>query len=272
MKTQSIAKLSGLCLTGILLLSGCQDDAQMRAMTEQIRALEMAQGQSKAELSRVQLQMRSLQAERDKIKEEKEKLQQQIEEANRAAESIKKDFEDYKQQYKLSIRKRAPGMELELVEVDGKKFEKVKIREVTDTSLTFIHAAGTVSVHLRELSPTLQTTLGYEAPVPVTASSAAGEGGGNALGIDQELDATNKKLTALSAKILTLQRSMHDAGRRARDAEVTPGGDPTVHRQAAAAYQVQITESEVELRTLQNRSRQLAEKQRLQRNFQSRTF
>lgn len=272
MKNQSIAKLSGLWLAGVVLLPGCRDDAQMKAMTEQIRALEMAQGQSKAELSRVQLQMRSLQAERDKINEEKEKQQQQIEEAQRAAESIKKQFEDYKQQYKLSIRKRAPGMELEMVEVDGKKFEKVKIRELTDASLTFMHASGTMSVNLRQLDPALQAKFGYEAPVPVRASGGASEGASNSLGVDQELDASNKKFTALTAKVQNLQRAMQEAGRRVRDAEATPGADPTVHQQAVAAYQVQLNEAEVEMRSLSARSRQLAEKQRQQRTFLSRTF
>jgi hypothetical protein len=272
MKNQSFSKLSGLCLASVLLLSSCQDDAQVRAMSDQIRALEMAQGQSKAELSRVQLQMRSLQAERDKIKEEKEKLQLQIEEAKRAAESIKKDFDDYKQQYKLSIRKRAPGMELELVEVDGKKFEQVKIRELTETTITFMHAAGTMSASLKQLTPELQAKLGFETAMPVMANLGNSGGAGNDLGIDQELDATNKKLTAVTARVSNLQRSMQDANRRARDAEVNTGEDPTIHRQAAAAYQVQINEAEVEMRGLQALSRQLAEKQRMQRTFNQRSF
>lgn len=268
MKIQTTFRWGSLGLLVALLMTSCRDDAQLRAMSEQIRALEMTQNQSKAELSRVQLQMRALQAERDKIKEEKEKLQQQIQEAQRAAESIKKDFEDYKQQYKLSIRKRAPGMELEMVEVDGKMFRNVKIRELTDTQVTFMHASGTLSASLNQLPLAMQTLFGYESGVSVMAKNTASAGtNGSGIGIEQELANVNRKLNDVTAKIITLQRSLNSAVRRARDSEAVGGSDSAVHRQAAAAYQVQINEAEVEQRNLQLQSRKLAEQLLRQRSF-----
>jgi predicted nucleic acid-binding Zn-ribbon protein len=254
MKKQSISKLSGLCLAGVFMLSSCQDDAQVRAMSEQIRALEMAQGQAKAELSRVQLQMRSLQAERDKIKDEKEKLQLQIEEAKRAAESIMKDFEDYKMQYKLSIRKRAPGMELEVVEVDGKKFEKVRIRELTDTSLTFMHTTGTMSVELALLDNELATRLGYEKIGSKGAISAASNRSTDKIGLGQQATDTEAAIAAIRVKIAKLQTAIHEANRKVYQTESQAQDDPTPHRQAAAAFRVQLNEAEVELKQLVEKS------------------
>jgi outer membrane murein-binding lipoprotein Lpp len=153
-------------LMGVLLLSGCRDEAQVRALGDQIRALEAAQQQAKSELSRVQLQLRVLQAEQEKVQAERERLKTRAAEAEKALKAMQNEFEAYKKQYKVSIRKRAPGMELDVVEIDGKRFEKVKVRDLTAENLTFMHQAGTMSVSLKQLKPELQERLGYEVATP----------------------------------------------------------------------------------------------------------
>lgn len=246
---------------GVVLLSGCQDEAQIRALGDQIRALEGIQAQTKAEMNRLQLQMRSVQAERDKLKEEREKLESQMNEAKKALESIQKDFADYKAQYKLSIRRRAPGMELEVVEVDGKKFERVRVRELTDVSLTFMHPAGTMSVPLKQLKPDLQKRLGFEQGVPVMAA-AKPDGVEGGVAMDQQMAGLGNRIMELRAKISNLERNAADEFRKALAAESNEGADPTIHRQAEAAMRVQINELEVELNGVQKRRMDLQQKMR----------
>ena len=256
MNTRLSILTTGFLAAGVMLLSSCQDDAQIRMLGDQIRALESSQAQSKAEMNRLQLQMRSVQAERDKLKEEKDKLQSQLDEATKALESVQKDFADYKNQYKLSIRRRAPGMELDMVEVDGKKYDKVKVRELTDTALTFMHQAGTMSVPLSQLKPDMQARLGYEKAVPVMATGR--KSGGTVMAVDQEMEQSEKRVAELRTKLTNLQRNVAEENMKIFQAQSTEGGNPTLHRQAVAAMQVQINELDVELQGLMRRRTELA--------------
>ena len=249
-----------------LLLSSCQDDAQFRALNDQIRALESSQAQSKAEMSRLQMQMRSLQTERDKIKEERDKLESQVKEAANALDSVKKDFENYKQQYKVSIRKRAPGMLLEMVEVEGKRFENVKIRELTDSSLVFMHQAGTMSVQLSELKPDMQARLGYQpaSTQAIMASRKAGEAKG--VDLDDEFKQVDQRLAEVKREMAGLQRQLMDVSTAVIRETNKIDGDPTVHRSAEAAIRVRLNELEITHKTLNQRSQELAQQIRLSRS------
>jgi hypothetical protein len=192
------------------------------------------------------------------LKEEKDKFQSQLDEATKALEAIQNDFAEYKNQYKLSIRKRAPGMELDMVEVDGKKFEKVKIRELTDTALIFMHQAGTMSVPLNQLKPEMQVRLGFEQGVPVMAGIKGGRGQSSGMAMDQEMDQVEKRIALQRTKLSNLQRNVALENLQAHNASFKQGGDPTIHRQAVAAMQVQINEVEVELHGLVKRRSELA--------------
>jgi len=165
-------------LSGALLLGGCRDEAQIRMLGDQIRALEGNEKQRAQELEALKVQIQGLEEERAQLREEREAMLPKVEAAEEALKALQEQFAAYKAQYKLSIRKRAPGMELGLVEVLGKRFEQVRVRQLTEEALIFAHATGTTSVPLSQLKPELQTRLGYEAPVPVMARSAGGLGGG----------------------------------------------------------------------------------------------
>jgi chromosome segregation ATPase len=235
-------------LTVLFATVGCQDNAQVRALSDQIRAMEASQGQARAELNRLQLQLRSLQSERDKVREEKEKLQLQVDEAKKALEGIQKEFEDYKKQYKLSIRKRAPGMELGQIEVDGRQFEGVKIRELTESSLTFMHLSGTMSVPLAQLKPELQRQLGYEEGVKVMAGITRKTGlAAGGVARDQQLAELEAKITDGNKQLAKMRGQLQELEARIRTAEVN-GVNATAERQSAAALNININELEVAVR------------------------
>lgn len=251
-----------LFLVGSMVLSSCQDEAQIRSLGDQIRGLETIQAQSKAEMGRLQLQMKSVQAERDKLKAERDKLQSQMDEAAKALEAIQKDFSDYKEQYKVSIRKHAPGMELELLEIEGKRFERVKVRELTATNLTFMHQSGTMSVPLNRLNPMLQTRLGYDAGVPVMAANRTSGPITEGVGYDEQLEEIDYEVVRLRGQLENMRRAFAEENNNAQKALVITNSDPTLHRHAAAALQVRINEGDVELAGLLKRRSLLEEKMR----------
>jgi hypothetical protein len=249
-----VALMFGLC--------SCQDDAQLRLLGDQVRGLESIQAQSKAEMARLQLQMKAVQAERDKLKAERDKLQSQMDEAAKALEAIRKDFTDYKAQYKVSIRKRAPGMELEVVEFEGKKFERVRVRELTDSNLTFMHQSGTMSVPLNRLSPTLQSRLGYEKAMPVMAVTKEAASITEGVGLDQQMEEIDYGVVRLRGQLESMRRAFADENSKVQQALTVNNSDPTLHRHAAAALQVRINEGDVELAGLLKKKALLEEKLR----------
>lgn len=254
-----------IALGAALCLTSCQEDPQLRILSDQIRALESAQAQDKAEVKRLQMQMRSLQSERDKIKEERDKLLPQLEEARNALDSLRKEFEAYKQHYKLSIRKRAPGMELEAVEVGGKRYEKVVIRDLTETSLVFIHQAGTMSVQLNQLKPEMQERLGYSPPSSVPVMVKHPPSTATTQDLEAEMLEVEKKLGEVRKLKSDLVRSLNENSRAENDERFKSDGDPTVYRTAAAAIRVKLNELDVEERDLYVRNKELADLLRARR-------
>jgi hypothetical protein len=263
MKMVTIQKtVKGWLVVLMFGLCSCQDDAQLRLLGDQVRGLESIQAQSKAEMARLQLQMKAVQAERDKLKAERDKLQSQMDEAAKALEAIRKDFTDYKAQYKVSIRKRAPGMELEVVEFEGKKFERVRVRELTDSNLTFMHQSGTMSVPLNRLSPTLQSRLGYEKAMPVMAVTKEAASITEGVGLDQQMEEIDYGVVRLRGQLESMRRAFADENSKVQQALTVNNSDPTLHRHAAAALQVRINEGDVELAGLLKKKALLEEKLR----------
>jgi outer membrane murein-binding lipoprotein Lpp len=158
-----------------VILCGCRDEKQIRLLGEQIRGLERVEEQRSAQIEELNKQVRALEGERGRLKEEGEAMLPKVKAAEEALKALQEEFAKYKSQYKLSIRKRAPGMELGEVEVQGKRFEGVKVRQLTEEALIFVHEKGTTSVPLSQLKAELQTRLGYEMAAPFV-SKGAGRG------------------------------------------------------------------------------------------------
>ncbi len=251
-----------LTLGAVIFSAGCRDDAQIRVLNDQLRALESAHTQGKEELRRLQTQMRELQEERDKIGEERDKLETRINEATKALEALQKAFDEYKRQYRVSIRKRAPGMELDLVEVEDKRFEKVIIRDLTESSLVFRHQTGTTSVQLSRLKPEMQERLGYQpaAAAPVPASKGAAEK--PAIDGNEESRAVERRLHEIQQEFAALQSKWIEQQQAIKAESGTDKGNRALHQQAIASIQAKVRELEAEQQALFRRSQEIANRNR----------
>jgi hypothetical protein len=153
-------------------------------------------------------------------------------------------------------------MELEMVEIDGRKFERVKIRELTESNLTFMHQAGTMSVPLNRLNPSLQTRLGFERAVPVMAVNKTSTSNTEGVGFDEQLEEIDYEVVRLRGQLESMRRAFAEENNNVQKALVITNSDPTLHRHAAAALQVRINESDVELASLLKRKAQVEERMR----------
>lgn len=245
-------------------LTGCGDDAQMQAMANQVQALESAQGRSRAELSKMQLQIKALEAENAKLKGEREQLKERAIEVERSLDATTKDFENFKNQYKLSIRQRAPGMELTMVDLAGKKFDRVRIRELNDTTLTVMHDAGTMSVPLSELQPELQERLGYGATYEVVKKVVKTEM--TVSEAQEEFESLDRQIMNMRKDFSEMRSAMNDANRNAQKAKVS-GQDPIPFQKQAAEYQVKLNESDVKIRALEDQRMKIGRLKQQQRRY-----
>jgi len=160
-----------LSLAITLILAGCREDmSKIQSLQDEIRAVEEKEFKSRQELTRLKNQVSSMEAERDKLKEDKTKLESEVEAAKKGLETMKKQFEDYKSQYKISIRKRAPGMMLGDMVVDGRSYKNVKIREVQDDGIYIGHEGGLTNVKWSQVPEALRFTLAQSDPSPIRES------------------------------------------------------------------------------------------------------
>lgn len=173
-------KYTATCSLLTLLLCQCDDgsSARIRGLKDEIQTLNHQIDDTRSQVSRLQSQIEASRAEKKKLEEDKAKAEQDREAVNKELDQLKKDFETYKTHYKLSMRKRAPGFELQdFTSIDGKEYRHVVLREITETQVNFSHEGGIMKLHYKQLPEALQAVLGFliaqpEAPRDTKALSA----------------------------------------------------------------------------------------------------
>ena len=258
-----------------LSLASCLDDGRAQRLDEEIRSLNESLFQAQQELSRIKSQTGTMEAERSRLKEDKAKLEGELEEARKALDALRKDFESYKNQYKLSIRSRAPGMNLGTVIVNEREYKQVTIRELTEDSVAVLHDAGTAKFALADLPEKLQRFLGYEKPVSILSASVAygselqSASTSPASPMDAR-DAENAAIKAYDAEVLKLDESITKLrielsstnselsnSRHLVALAQRQNTSEVVHQRAVNAYLVKATKIESELRQLEEKRRVL---------------
>lgn len=264
MKLPASFKLAA-AIIAIVLLPSCRDDAHVQALQNEIRSLTERQAQVQGELNRIRGQINSLSAERDQLKQEKAALEADLESARKNLESLQKDFAAYKAEYKISMRERAPGMQLGSLMVDGKTYQNVRVREATEELLAIMHDGGTTKFPWPSLPEQLQRLFGHQPDgVPVMVAAASTAGGPEA---DPE-----KQAMVFDAAMLELQKQIGEKNRQIKqvyDDMQTNGTAKTEARarkdedrlltleRARLAYETQLTKLRAELRTLTERQQVL---------------
>jgi predicted nucleic acid-binding Zn-ribbon protein len=170
---------TSLLLTSTLLLTQCDggSSTRLKGLRDEIEQLNRQNYEIQQNVSRLQSQIDASRAEKKKLEEEKSKIEADRDATSKQLEQLKKDFETYKANYKLSMQKRAPGLPIEdFVSADGKSFQHVVLREITDSQVNFTHEGGIMKLHFKQLPESLQATLGFliqpvEAPHKVVSMS-----------------------------------------------------------------------------------------------------
>jgi septal ring factor EnvC (AmiA/AmiB activator) len=144
-------------------LSACDSSDNGRAKTLQgeIDALTQKQFEAQQAAKRLEGQIEASRAERAKLEEERDKVSAERDAAKKQVEQMQKEFDNYKSLYKVSIRRRAPGMKLEDFAIDGTTFQQVTLLELTDSLINFTHNTGVKKVELKKLPFHLQAILGF---------------------------------------------------------------------------------------------------------------
>jgi peptidoglycan hydrolase CwlO-like protein len=277
--------LSFLSLGIALILAGCREDmSKIQSLQDEIRAVEEKEFKSRQELTRLKNQVSSMEAERDKLKADKTKLESEVEAAKKGLETMKKQFEDYKSQYKISIRKRAPGMMLGDMTVDGRSYKNVKIREVQDDGIYIGHEGGLTNWKWAQLPEALRFTLAQIDPSPILeakeemsfqthqAASAPekkltredhqkliAEHDSNVSEIETQLKEHNKEILDLKREM-----SMNQAARTQAMRKNLPVVDIEL---AINACQVKITQLESEVEFLEVKKRSLSQSDPRKKRF-----
>jgi chromosome segregation ATPase len=211
----------------LMTLASCNpDDSHSAMLKNEIKSLEDKHNQTQGELLRLKAQMTSLTKEKELLKEQKVKLEADLEAAGKALENLDKEFSSYRSQYKLSILERAPGMSLGNFVAEGKTYINVKVREVTDEVIAFMHESGTDKVRWESLPQNLQDLFGYEKPgtsryvsyVPVSKTTQRDIGSERAQ-YEEKTSELRKQIAAMKSEMQGLRKNMTETGRATGDAK-----------------------------------------------------
>ena len=152
-----------LAILAACALPGCTDHASVAKVQDlevEIEQLTKLNSESEQATVRLQAQIEAARQEKDAVKAEKAKLEQDRAAASKELDELKTEFENYKVRYKLSMRKRAPGLHVDDFSIDGTTFSQVTLKELTDTYINFSHNAGVAKLSVKLLPEPLQDLLG----------------------------------------------------------------------------------------------------------------
>jgi chromosome segregation ATPase len=148
-----------------LMLCQCDDggaNIKIKGLKDELDQLNHQHYDTQQQVSRLQSQIEASRAERKKLEDEKAKVEVERESARKDLQQLQRDFETYKTKYKLSMRQRAPGLEVgNFTSADGKSYQRVVLKEITDTQVNFTHDGGIMKLHYKDLPESLQDMLGF---------------------------------------------------------------------------------------------------------------
>jgi hypothetical protein len=82
------------------------------------------------------------------------------------------------------------------------------------------------------------------------------------VGLDEQLEEIDYEVVRLRGQLESMRRAFAEENNNVQKALVITNSDPTLHRHAAAALQVRINESDVELASLLKRKAKVEERMR----------
>ena len=148
-----------------LLLCQCDDGGtsiKVKGLRDEIDQLNHQNYETQQQVSRLQSQIEASRAERKKLEEERSKVEAERENVQKELQQLQRGFDTYKSKYKLSMRQRAPGMEVgNFTSAAGKSYQRVVLKEITDSQVNFTHDGGIMKLHYKDLPESLQDMLGF---------------------------------------------------------------------------------------------------------------
>ena len=153
-----------LFILAILTLPSCKDDEHLSQLQEEVRTLSDQQNQARSETNRLKAQLDSLGKERDALKADRARLDAEVETLRKTLDQLQRDFTDYRSKYRISMREKAPGMDLGDIVVDGRTYRKVKVREATEDLLSILHDSGLQKFAWNVLPVEIRKLFGLEEP------------------------------------------------------------------------------------------------------------
>jgi len=228
------SRLSHVVIAALpLMLCHCDDggaNIKLKGLRDEIDQLSHQNYETQQQVDRLNSQIKAARTEKAKLEEEKAKVEAEREAANKKVDQLQRDFESYKAKYKLSMKTRAPGLNVaDFTSADGKTYQHVVLREITDTHVNFTHDAGIMKLHYKMLPESLQDMLGYlielKAPEPRDVSKLTAKQFNASLRSDRDERQTEveSKLKDLRAQKEQLTRNLNTA-RINQDSVVRNGG------------------------------------------------
>ena len=179
-----------LCLIGSgLLLSSCErEQISLGDLESRLEKLESSFSVVKKTANQLRRDLAVVTETRSKLEVEADASRSAVLQIKADRDALVQSFVSYRTEYHDSIIKRATGMELGNLTVDGVTYEGARVKSLDPWELAVQHYAGVTRIDLVDLPENLQALLGYDpsvGPKPEADLVAAGDPVAPTLSVDQ---------------------------------------------------------------------------------------
>jgi len=172
--------MKSLCHFPILIvvcfpaLVGCNKESiDLNLLQEQVEALHARCDKAERVSGELRKDLRTVRENQEEVSLALNQLRKTREEVQRQIEAMTEAFGSYRSTYRESIRKQAKGMTFPLLEMEGRRFVNVVIRELSDSEMTFQHRDGISRVESQKLPGDMKDLFVIDGSLPAEVAEVA---------------------------------------------------------------------------------------------------
>lgn len=150
-----------IALTGCAMLS-CAPRRDLEALQQKVESLESTRREVQAEVRELKTVLSRITSQREALSAAHREMGTELVQTLADTKAVEAAFLMYRAAYRESIQARARGMHIADFWTDNRLYQNVKIQQLTDHAVSFVHKDGSSKLPLSKLPEDLQQLFAYQ--------------------------------------------------------------------------------------------------------------
>lgn len=140
----------------------CSPPRDVEALQRKVESLETTRHEIQAELRELKATLSRITSEREALSASHREMGAELVQTLTDTKELESAYQKYRAAYRASIQARARGMQIPDFWSDNRLYQDVRVRQLTDHVITFVHKDGSSKLPLSELPEDLQQLFAYQ--------------------------------------------------------------------------------------------------------------